>query len=136
MANERTSRFDWIIILLFLALVSIGWLNIYSASYVDNVESFFDLGNIYTKQLMWIVLSIVLIVFILAIDVKFYERFGSIIYIVSLISLLGLFVFGKSINGATSWYVFGPVSIQPSEFAKAAAALAVAMYVSDFVTYM
>ncbi len=136
MANERTSRFDWIIILLFLALVTIGWLNIYSASYVDNVDSFFDLGNIYTKQLMWIVLSIVLIVFILAIDVKFYERFGSIIYIVSLISLLGLFVFGKSINGATSWYVFGPVSIQPSEFAKAAAALAVAKYVSDIQTNM
>ena len=61
MSNERTSRFDWIIILLFLALVTIGWLNIYSASYVDNVDSFFDLGNIYTKQLMWIVLSIVLI---------------------------------------------------------------------------
>ncbi len=131
MSQERTSRFDWIIILLFLALVTIGWLNIYSASYVDNVETFFDLNNIYTKQLLWIVLSFVLIIFILALDVKFYERFGSIIYIVSLVSLLGLFILGKNINGATSWYAFGPVSIQPSEFAKAATALAVAKYVSD-----
>jgi rod shape determining protein RodA len=136
MSSVTTSRFDWVIILLFLALVSIGWLNIYSASYVDNVETFFDLGNIYTKQLMWIVLSLVLIVFILAIDVKFYERFGGIIYIVTLVALLGLFVLGKNINGATSWYAFGPVSLQPSEFAKAATALAIAKYVSDIQTNM
>ncbi|EDM45035.1 rod shape-determining protein [unidentified eubacterium SCB49] len=136
MSSITTSRFDWIIILLFLALVSIGWLNIYSASYVDNVESFFDFGNIYTKQLLFIVLSFLLIVFILAIDVKFYERFGSIIYIVSLVSLLGLFVFGKNVNGATSWYNFGAFGLQPSEFAKAATALAVAKYVSDIQTNM
>jgi rod shape determining protein RodA len=136
MSSVTASRFDWVIILLFLALVSIGWLNIYSASYVDNVETFFDLGNIYTKQLMWIVLSLVLIVFILAIDVKFYERFGGIIYIVTLVALLGLFVLGKNINGATSWYAFGPVSLQPSEFAKAATALAIAKYVSDIQTNM
>jgi rod shape determining protein RodA len=136
MSSVTASRFDWVIILLFLALVSIGWFNIYSASYVDNVETFFDLGNIYTKQLMWIVLSLVLIVFILAIDVKFYERFGSIIYIVTLVALLGLFVLGKNINGATSWYSFGPVSLQPSEFAKAATALAIAKYVSDIQTNM
>jgi len=115
---KNTLKFDWIIILLFLSLVSIGWVNIYSASYTQSGGSFFDFSNIYTKQLLWICLSFILIVFILALEAKFYERFSSIIYLVSLITLLGLYVLGNNVNGATSWYLIGPASIQPSEFAK------------------
>ncbi|RDK89098.1 rod shape-determining protein RodA [Marinirhabdus gelatinilytica] len=124
-------KFDWLTIFLFFALVAIGWVNIYSASLDESATTFFDLSQIYTKQLLFIVLSVLLIIFILAIDAKFYERFSSIIYIVSLLSLLGLFVFGKNINGATSWYGFGAFGLQPSEFAKAATALALAKYCSD-----
>ena len=131
---KNTLKFDWIIILLFLSLVSIGWVNIYSASYTESAGSFFDFSNIYTKQLLWICLSLILIVFILALEAKFYERFSSIIYLVSLLTLLGLYGFGNTINGATSWYLIGPASIQPSEFAKAATALALAKYVSDIQT--
>ena len=131
---KNTLKFDWIIILLFLSLVSIGWVNIYSASYTESGGSFFDFSNIYTKQLLWICLSLILIVFILALEAKFYERFSSIIYLVSLLTLLGLYGFGNTINGATSWYLIGPASIQPSEFAKAATALALAKYVSDIQT--
>lgn len=64
-------------------------------------------------------------------DAKFYERYASIIYLCSLILLIGLFIFGKNINGATSWYNIGGFSLQPSEFAKAATALAIAKLVSD-----
>ncbi len=127
-------RFDWFSILLYVALVGIGWINIYSASLNDSTEFVLDLNQIYIKQLIWIGLSFLLIVFVLAIDAKFYERFSSIIYILSLLSLLGLFLFGKNISGATSWYVFGGVSLQPSEFAKAATALALAKYLSDIQT--
>ncbi len=127
-------KFDWFTIFLYTALVGIGWINIYSASLSDTSSGFFDLEQIYTRQLFFIFLSIVLIIFILAIEAKFYERFSSIIYIVSLLSLLGLFVFGKNINGATSWYAFGSFGLQPSEFAKAATALALAKYVSDIQT--
>lgn len=134
--GKSSNRFDWITILLFLALVAIGWMNIYSASLSDSTAGFFDMNQIYIKQLLWIGLSIMLIIFILALDAKFYERFASIIYIVSLLSLLGLFIFGKNISGATSWYVFGGISLQPSEFAKAATALALAKYVSDIQTNM
>jgi rod shape determining protein RodA len=134
--GKRTLKFDWIIMLLFIALVFIGWVNIYSASYTEDTTSFFDLSHIYTRQLLFIVLSIGLIIFILAIEAKFYERFSSIIYIVSLVSLLGLYFFGKNINGATSWYNFGSFGLQPSEFAKAATALALAKYVSDIQTNM
>tara|TARA_B100000787_G_scaffold155424_1_gene130875 strand:+ start:8460 stop:9722 length:1263 start_codon:yes stop_codon:yes gene_type:complete len=133
---KKILKFDWITMLLFLLLVAIGWANIYSASYTEDSMHFFDFNQIYTKQLLWICLSFVLIVFILALDTKFYERFSSIIYLVSLVSLLGLFVFGNNVNGATSWYAIGPASIQPSEFAKAATALALAKYVSDIQTNM
>ncbi|MFT4673915.1 MAG: rod shape determining protein RodA [Saprospiraceae bacterium] len=133
---KKILKFDWITMLLFLALVTIGWVNIYSASYTEDSMRFFDFNQIYTKQLLWICLSFVLIVFILALDTKFYERFSSIIYLGSLVTLLGLYVFGNNVNGATSWYAIGPASIQPSEFAKAATALALAKYVSDIQTNM
>jgi rod shape determining protein RodA len=127
-------RFDWLTIIMYFALVGIGWVNIYSASLDNSAIGFFDMKQIYFKQLVWICLSLVLIIFILALEAKFYERFSSVIYIVALISLLGLFVFGKNVNGATSWYVIGGFSVQPSEFAKAATALALGKYISDMQT--
>lgn len=129
-------RFDWLTIFFYAALVGIGWVNIYSASLSDAATGFFDLNQIYGRQFLFILLSVVLIIFILAVDAKFYERFASVIYIISLVSLLGLFVFGKNINGATSWYSFGAFGLQPSEFAKAATALALSKYVSDIQTNM
>ncbi len=134
MAGSKGKKFDWVTIFIYIALVAIGWVNIYSASYNTTSTEFFDFSQIYLKQLVWISLSLILIPFILAIDSKFYERFSSVIYIVSLISLIGLFVLGKNVNGATSWYFLGGFSIQPSEFAKTATALALAKYVSDIQT--
>lgn len=137
MAGSRTYvRFDWLIIFIYLALVSMGWINIYSASLSDTTKDYFDFTQIYGKQMMWIGFSFVLIIFILAIESKFYENFASVIYILSLVSLAGLFVFGRTIAGTTAWYDFGGFSIQPSEFAKAATALALAKYVSDIQTNM
>lgn len=128
--------FDWTTIFLYIALVFIGWLNIYSASLETNTAELFDLSQAYSRQLLFICLSVLLIIFILAIDAKLYERFSSVIYIVSLTSLLLLFPLGNTISGATSWFAFGGFSIQPSEFAKAATALALAKYVSDLQTNM
>jgi len=102
----------------------------------DTAKGFWDFDQIYARQFMFIGFSILLIIFLLAIESKFYEKFASVFYIISLISLVGLFVFGKNISGATSWYAFGSFSLQPSEFAKAATALALAKYVSDIQTNM
>ncbi len=135
-ATKSYVRFDWLIIFMYIALVTMGWLNIYSASLNDTAKGFFDFSQIYGKQMIWIGLSVILIIFVLAIESKFYEKYASLVYIISLLSLLGLFVFGKNISGATSWYSFGSFSIQPSEFAKAATALALAKYVSDIQTDM
>ena len=134
--GKRYVRFDWLIIFIYIALVAMGWINIYSASLSDSAKGYFDFDQIYGKQMIWIGLSAILIIFVLAIESKFYERFASVIYIASLVSLLGLFVFGRTIAGTTAWYDFGGFSIQPSEFAKAATALALAKYVSDIQTNM
>jgi len=132
--TNRNFKFDWVTILLFLLLTSFGWLNILSASQTGSSINYFDLSQPYGKQLVFIFLTIVLIILIFSVDVKFYERFSSIIYIFSILCLLGLFIFGKTINGATSWYAFGGFTIQPSEFAKVATTLAVAKYISDLNT--
>lgn len=132
--TNRHFKFDWITIILFLLLVGFGWLNIFSASHIGETINYFDFTQPFGKQLAFIFLTFILIILLLAIDAKFYERFSSVIYIFSMISLLGLFLFGKNVNGATSWYGIGGMTLQPSEFAKAATALAVAKYISDLNT--
>lgn len=132
--SKSTVSFDWLTILLYLLMVLFGWVNIYSASLGDNPSSFFDFNEVYGKQAVWILLSFLIITVVLAIDSRFYQRFASVIYIFALLSLAGLFVFGKTIAGQTAWYVIGGVNLQPSEFVKAATALAIAKYAGGIQT--
>ena len=132
--DYKSFRLDWLTIILFFLLVGFGWVNITSASHVGDIIEYFDMSQRYGKQSFFIVLTIVLIVIVLSIEAKFYERFASVIYIFSIISLIGLFLFGKNVNGATSWYAIGGMTLQPSEFAKFATSLAVAKYISDMQT--
>lgn len=134
MKNQSVANnLDWISIAIYIALVILGWLNIYSSSLSSVAEetSIFDFSQIYGKQFMFIILSIPLIIVILSVDGKFYEKFSSVIYVIGLLSLAGLFVFGKTIKGQANWYSFGSFSLQPAEFVKAATALALAKYLSD-----
>jgi len=125
MKNQSLSgNIDWICVIIYIALVFLGWLNIYSSS-LSSTE------GTYEKQAIFIALSVPLIFIILYIDGKFYEKYASIIFVVSLVSLLGLFAFGKTIAGQRCWYSFGSFTLQPSEFAKAATSLALAKYLSD-----
>ncbi len=132
--TDRHFKFDWVTIILFLILVVFGWMNILSASHIGTTIDYTNFSQPYGRQLIFIGLTLILIIFILSIDAKFYERFASLIFIVSMLSLVGLFLFGKNVNGATSWYGIGGMTLQPSEFAKAATALAVAKYISDLNT--
>jgi len=132
--TDRHYKFDWLTILLFFLLVGFGWVNILSASHSGEAIELFNFSHSYSKQLLFIGLSVILIIFILSLEAKFYERFSSIFYLISIVSLIGLFIFGKNINGATSWYAIGSMTLQPSEFAKTATALAVAKYLSDLNT--
>ncbi len=133
--NKRKHLPDGLTIFIYLVLVVFGWMNIYSAS-LGEFETFhgFDIHEIYTKQAVWIVMSFVLAIVLLMIESKFYRRFSSLAYLISLLSLVGLFIFGTTISGQTAWYTFGSFSIQPTEFVKVATALALAKYLSDIQT--
>ncbi|MEO8934333.1 MAG: rod shape-determining protein RodA [Xanthomarina sp.] len=132
--TNRYFKFDWLTIILFLLLMGFGWLNILSASHTGDTIDYFNMDQPYGRQLLFILLTFGLIILVLSIESKFYERFSSIIYIVSMVSMVGLFVFGKNVNGATAWYGIGGMTLQPSEFAKAATALAIAKFISDLNT--
>ncbi|MEC8247908.1 MAG: rod shape-determining protein RodA [Bacteroidota bacterium] len=132
--RANSFQLDWTTVLIYMALVLFGYFNIVSASTGAEFTSFWDLSKPYGKQLVFIGIALVSIVFILAVDTKFYERFSSIIYTVAILGLLGLFLFGKKVNGALSWYEIGGITLQPSEFAKFATALALAKYISDLQT--
>jgi rod shape determining protein RodA len=132
--RNLVKRIDWLSILFYLLLVAIGWINIYSSTFTESNQAIFDFSQLYGKQLFFVVISLALIVLILALEVNFYERFAGLVYVISLILLLGLFVFGKTIAGATSWYNLGFFNLQPSELAKVSTALALAKYLSDIQT--
>ena len=134
MKNQSvTNNLDWISVVIYIILVILGWLNIYSSSLssIEQETSIFDFSQIYGKQFLFILFSIPMIFVVLSIDAKFYEKYSSIIFAVALISLAGLFVFGKTIAGQRCWYGIGSFTLQPSEFAKAATSLALAKYLSD-----
>jgi rod shape determining protein RodA len=121
---------DWWLILLYVLLVLIGWVNIYAAVYNEEHSSIFDMSQNYGKQLVWIVTSVVLVLIILITDAKFFSSFSFVIYILMIAALIGVLVFGKEIAGSKSWFQVGSISIQPAEFAKFATNLAMAKYLS------
>nr|WP_294925411.1 rod shape-determining protein RodA [uncultured Flavobacterium sp.] len=125
MKNQSVkNNIDWISVIIYCVLVILGWLNIYSSS-LSSTE------GTYEKQFIFIACTIPLIFIVLFVDGKFYEKYASIIFGVSLLSLAGLFLFGKTIAGQRCWYAIGSFTLQPSEFAKAATSLALAKYLSD-----
>ena len=126
--SKIIGRIDWVTVLIYLALVMIGWFSIFSAKYNELHPSIFDFSMEYGKQLVWIGAAFLVGFIILLIDAKFFNAFSLWIYIIVLSSLVMVLVYGKATKGATSWIEFGPVKFQPSEFAKMATALALAGY--------
>ncbi|MCU0472109.1 MAG: rod shape-determining protein RodA [Bacteroidales bacterium] len=118
-------------ILLFLLMVTMGWFNIYAAVYNEEHKEILDLTQRYGRQFIWILATIVLAVFVVIIDSRFYLFFSWFIYGFLILLLVLVLVFGKEINGARSWFEFGPVSFQPSEFAKFGTALALATFLNN-----
>ncbi|MBR3427756.1 MAG: rod shape-determining protein RodA [Bacteroidales bacterium] len=136
--NERNSiigKIDWVLVAIYFALVLIGWFSIFSAKYDEMHPSIFDLSQVYGKQLIWIGAALLVGFVILLIDAKFFNAFSLWIYIIVLVSLFMVLVYGKATKGATSWIdLGGGVKFQPSEFAKMATALALAGYLGRLDT--
>jgi rod shape determining protein RodA len=121
---------DRTLILLYLALVLIGWVNIYAAVYNDEHASIFDLSQSYGKQMLWIVTSLILGLMVILTDAKFFNAFAYPIYGGTILLLVVVLFAGKEIAGSKSWFQIGGFALQPAEFAKFATTLALAHYLS------
>jgi rod shape determining protein RodA len=124
---------DWFTIGLYVVLVIMGAVSIYAASYdFTSDASFFSFASFSGKQLRWIGLSLVLGLMILLSDYRIYETYAYVFYAVMLMVLAVTIFVAPDIKGSHSWLVFGPVSMQPAEFAKIATALALAKLMSSY----
>jgi rod shape determining protein RodA len=123
---------DWVTVMVYLVLVFLGWINIFAAVYDDTThQSIFDLSLNSGRQLLFIVASFVIILFILIVDMRFYETFGYVIYGALLFILILVPIIGKEVGGNKAWLGIGSFGVQPSEFAKFATALAVAKFIGS-----
>ncbi len=133
MNNTLFLRIDWITLGLYAALVYIGFINIYSATYDENA-AFWNLTNPITKQLLFGITGLLGGILLLYVNGKFFEQFAWYFYGLGILLLCGLFLLGKIVSGAQSWYGIGGFSLQPSEFMKIAMALLIARILSEFQT--
>ncbi len=135
MQSRRASligSLDWLTVVIYLLLVLVGWVNIYSAGYSEESSSMFDLSQQYGKQILWIGMATVLAIFTMTIDQRFFETFAFVIYGVCMLLLMSVLVLGVEVNGAKAWLDFGFVRLQPAEFAKIGTALALAAWMSRY----
>ena len=124
-------RLDWFSILIFLLLVSFGIASIYSTTFSEIILSIFNWSTPAGKQFLIFIFCLLILPLILLVNSNIFEHLSSLFYALSLLSLLGLFIFGQKINGALSWYLIGGFSFQPSEFAKITTAILVSKSLSS-----
>ncbi len=130
--NSIIYNIDWLVVLLYILCVLMGWFNIYAAVYSPEIpSSIFDISHRAGQQLMWIGTSIILIIAILVIDHKFYDTFAYVIYGIMILSLIAVLFLATDIKGSRSWIKIGSFSLQPAEFAKLGTSLALAKYLGD-----
>ncbi|MEO6546676.1 MAG: rod shape-determining protein RodA [Ferruginibacter sp.] len=125
--------FDWVLIWLFVILVMIGLLCIFSVEYrtTDSViDSFLGYKKNYSKQLFFFIASLILAAFILLSDSKLFTATANISYLTGIVLILATFVIGKEIKGSKSWIPLGFMNLQPVELCKIFTALALAKYLS------
>lgn len=125
------ARLDWVTVILWLAMMIMGWLNIYAAVYNEQYTSIFDISQRYGKQLIFIIAAMVLAIMVMVTDNKLWFFFAWFIYGFFILLLILVLIIGKEIHGARAWFGVGTFSIQPSEFAKFATGLALASYLNS-----
>jgi rod shape determining protein RodA len=130
--DDISGRLDWTTITLYLVLVALGWINIFAAVYDETAnQSIFDISLNSGKQLLFIACSLVIIVAITIIDMRFYEAFSYFFYAIIIVILFLVPIIGKEVGGNKAWIGIGSFGGQPSEFAKFITALAVAKYIGS-----
>jgi len=129
---EILNQIDWLTVLLFYGLVVLGWFNIYAVTHDEGLEqNLLSFAMNSGRQLIFISSTVLVITIILVLDYKFYNTFAYLIYGLIILLLIAVLLFAREINGARSWIQIGGFSLQPSEFAKFATALALAKLMSQ-----
>jgi rod shape determining protein RodA len=127
-----SEEIDWITVGLYLLLVIFGWMNILASSYNEQFTTVFNIRQNYGDQLLWILVSFVMIILLFALDYRFYHFFAWIIYGFSILLLIAVLVVGVRVNNSQSWIRIMGFNLQPSEFVKITTALAIARYLSGY----
>ena len=123
MTSKILKNMDWSVVICVLILITIGCIELFS---VTGSSDYADLK----KQLLWFAISIPIVCAIVSIDYNTIAKLSKILYVVMLALLIGV-LFTKPINGATSWYIIGSVSFQPSEFAKICVILSLSLIITN-----
>ena len=131
---NRILKYDLISLITYALLVTFGIINVYSSSYTESFTSIFDYSTLVGKQLIFLFVSLIAALIIIFTKSKFFDNIAPIVYFLSLVLLISLFFFGFERGGAKSWYILGPVSFQPTEFAKLCTALFLAKFLSIIQT--
>lgn len=129
--NSIFYNIDRITIALYLILVIMGWMNIYAAVYNEEHYMITDMSQKYGKQLIWIATSLLIALVILILDESFYTAFAYFIFGFFILLNIAVPFLGREVKGSHSWFRFGDFGIQPAEFMKFAANLALAKFLSN-----
>ncbi len=127
------SGFDWITFAIYLSLVIIGAVSLYSVLYdKDNPYSFFSFNTEMGRYVIFIIISLFAFLIVYLIEWKFWHTFSYPIYLLGILLLISVLIFGSDIKGSRSWFYFFGFSFQPSEFAKFGTALAISSYLAHY----
>lgn len=131
--GNRFGKIDIPLVVCYLLLVFIGWINIYAAVYSQEHSSIFDISQRYGMQFVWIITALVLAIAILfVINPKIYSVLSPPIYLGVCLLLVAVIFLGKEVNGSNSWFQIGPVSFQPAEVSKISTSLFLAYIMSKY----
>ena len=132
--NQRSFFFnvDWVTVLLYLALCTIGWFNIHAAVFDEKHRSIIDPATNYGKQFIYINVSIVVAIIILLLESRFLTALAPAFYGITVLLLIVVLIVGRNVGGNQAWInIGGGFRLQPSEFAKFATCLLLARYLSS-----
>ncbi len=124
---------DWSVVGIYILIVTIGLMAIFGATYKEGdpiIQSFLNFNTDYSKQFIFFGVSLLLGLFVLLTDSKFFPATANIFYAVGIFMMLLVFPFHSNIKGTESIIKLGPLNFQPAEFCKITVALALAKYLS------
>ena len=131
--RKLSDTLDWPLIICYLALVLIGWINIYASVQSAEPLSIFDMGTRSGKQFVWMMTAFALAAVILfVINARVYESLAVPIYVATLLLLVAVIFLGVEVKGSRSWFEFGPVRFQPAEISKISTSIMLATLMSQY----